>query len=419
VQKYGVDTLEGMNAAGGGTNQPKIVSGTTYAKGGGMIGGGRFAQTPGGGLDPRFLSKLGELGVPGTGSVMAPLSSGPKDIYGNQQTGANYQNKLFGMNIGNPFGHQDGASGQYDSNEKSRYEKMTGRKFIPTLYGDYRGTEQGMPGLTRPTRVPRQSITSTDPKKENDKFIGESFRDFGTNVKKIKGSSKRKEEMMREMGYKPDGYVNLSGRKIIKKQGGGLFGGTRTPGTSEHPYMKQMDLERIKKQMNLPPGKGFTGKYDMMGNPTGYGVKGGGLIGENTGIDIPGGGADRQNVRVQPGEYIIPKKVVDNIGVNLLDKRVANIDKNSNPSKLGAGRQIEPQSPSISRLNPAQIQTQNNVPKINPPSKSKVKVVYATSPGGIPKLNTSSGASPSVPSFSAVHPNSESRRRNAAVLGVR
>ena len=37
VQKYGVDTLEGMNAAGGGTNQPKIVSGTTYAKGGGMI----------------------------------------------------------------------------------------------------------------------------------------------------------------------------------------------------------------------------------------------------------------------------------------------------------------------------------------------------------------------------------------------
>jgi hypothetical protein len=37
----------------------------------------------------------------------------------------------------------------------------------------------------------------------------------------------------------------------------------------------------------------------------------------------------------------------------------------------------------------------------------------------MPKLNTSSGASPSVPSFSAIHPNSESRRRNAAVLGVK
>ena len=37
VQKYGVDTLESMNAAGGGTNQPKIVGGKTYAAGGGEI----------------------------------------------------------------------------------------------------------------------------------------------------------------------------------------------------------------------------------------------------------------------------------------------------------------------------------------------------------------------------------------------
>lgn len=37
VQKYGVDTLEAMNAAGGGTNKPKIMNGTTYAAGGGSI----------------------------------------------------------------------------------------------------------------------------------------------------------------------------------------------------------------------------------------------------------------------------------------------------------------------------------------------------------------------------------------------
>ena len=41
VQKYGVDTLEGMNAAGGGTNKPKMISGTTYAAGGGLIGDSR------------------------------------------------------------------------------------------------------------------------------------------------------------------------------------------------------------------------------------------------------------------------------------------------------------------------------------------------------------------------------------------
>ena len=38
VQKYGVDTLEAMNAAGGGTNKPKVMSGTAYAAGGGYIG---------------------------------------------------------------------------------------------------------------------------------------------------------------------------------------------------------------------------------------------------------------------------------------------------------------------------------------------------------------------------------------------
>ena len=38
VNKYGVETLEAMNAAGGGTNEPKVVGNTTYAYGGGFIG---------------------------------------------------------------------------------------------------------------------------------------------------------------------------------------------------------------------------------------------------------------------------------------------------------------------------------------------------------------------------------------------
>lgn len=37
VQKYGVDTLEAMNAAGGGTNKPKVMSGKVYAAEGGEI----------------------------------------------------------------------------------------------------------------------------------------------------------------------------------------------------------------------------------------------------------------------------------------------------------------------------------------------------------------------------------------------
>lgn len=41
VDKYGIDTLESMNAAAGGTNKPKIVSGIPHAAGGGLIGGDR------------------------------------------------------------------------------------------------------------------------------------------------------------------------------------------------------------------------------------------------------------------------------------------------------------------------------------------------------------------------------------------
>lgn len=36
VQQFGVDTFTAMNAAGGGTNRPKLLSGTLYAQGGGL-----------------------------------------------------------------------------------------------------------------------------------------------------------------------------------------------------------------------------------------------------------------------------------------------------------------------------------------------------------------------------------------------
>tara|TARA_B100002019_G_scaffold275029_1_gene272528 strand:- start:7015 stop:9132 length:2118 start_codon:yes stop_codon:yes gene_type:complete len=39
VNKYGTDTLAGMNAMGGGTNRPMIRGGVTYAQGGGHMGG--------------------------------------------------------------------------------------------------------------------------------------------------------------------------------------------------------------------------------------------------------------------------------------------------------------------------------------------------------------------------------------------
>jgi len=439
VQKYGVDTLESMNAAGGGTNQPKIVSGTTYAAGGGLV------KMQGGG----FLDTLGGLGVPGTGTVMAPRSSGPRDIRGNQQTDPGFQSKFLGIPLGSPtsgassrFGMTaplgpGGDVGGYTEAQKKRYTSRTGSSFVPTSYagsisgamGDSHLRFPGLPSLqNKKIEIPDYMMPPTTSKSQqqtiqpsspitlqNNQSLNlaiKNARDI-TNMpggavyrplveSAINSSMKAQESYdtlrnaMREAGMSgADKNMNMKGN-IIKKQGGGLFGGTKTSST--------------------PHGKGFTGKYDMHGNPTGYGVRGGGIIKENTGIDIPGGGADRQNVRVQPGEYIIPKKVVDTVGINLLDKRVANIDKNSNPSKLGANRKIEPQSPPISRLNPAQIQTQNNVPRITPTPRPAPKIVYAPPvAGGGMGGRRGSGAKPTIPQFNA----SKNNSKTAKQLGIK
>ena len=55
VQQFGLDTLLAMNAAGGGTNRPRVVSGVSFAQGGGPIGSG---ATKGGNIFTRLGTHL-------------------------------------------------------------------------------------------------------------------------------------------------------------------------------------------------------------------------------------------------------------------------------------------------------------------------------------------------------------------------
>ena len=66
VQKYGVDTLEAMNAAGGGTNQPKVVGNKVYASVGGYVGGQRAKRHLGkrGTPDPNGEKKSSSPSIP-------------------------------------------------------------------------------------------------------------------------------------------------------------------------------------------------------------------------------------------------------------------------------------------------------------------------------------------------------------------
>jgi murein DD-endopeptidase MepM/ murein hydrolase activator NlpD len=70
-----------------------------------------------------------------------------------------------------------------------------------------------------------------------------------------------------------------NGTIVPNNQVAGLFGmfggGSKGASPLNNPYARELELERIKKQMNLPAGKGFTGKYDQFGNPTGYGANAG------------------------------------------------------------------------------------------------------------------------------------------------
>lgn len=145
-----------------------------------------------GGLVQRYAD--GGSWLPGTGKVMSPKTVGNTTVAG-------YQNKFLGIPIGNPTFPRDssGYSTGYSQAERSRYEqKNSNRQFINA-------------GGPFPKLVKKQNV------------VADAFSNFGSNVQTIQSAAKRKEEMMRELGYEPDGYVNLLGTPVGKKAGGGIL----------------------------------------------------------------------------------------------------------------------------------------------------------------------------------------------------
>jgi hypothetical protein len=303
VNAIGADKLLGWNRQFGGPNANKPIN-FTY-KGGGVIG----MQNGG------FLGGM----LPGTGTAMAPLSSGPADISGIQQTVAGYQNKLFGMNVGRPF-FPRGSQGQYSPQENRRYYQRTGKYFVPTDFGPR--YLPGIPGLYTPPKQ-QTKTTGLDP-----------FRNFGKNVQTIQNATKRQEEMMRQMGHKPSGYVNIFGQSVRRQMGGLVPQGPFTPLPSPG-YVRPQGSFIPKPVLALPgPMPGTTIPFGF--NPLKGLKKGGVSVTTKTGIDIKGGmmGADTQflpPLALQPGEelYVVPKQAVPG-----MDKVVAELDRNSNPAKI-------------------------------------------------------------------------------------
>ena len=170
AQELGVERLKKLNKKHGGTNAPKFINtnNVQLAYGGGLIGKG--------------LNALGNLGLPGTGSVMAP-----------RYAGMGYQNKFLGLNL-NRIKLPQITGKQFSESEVQRYNQKPSAPSIIRDWSPYDPVQVSFP-------KPRPTQTGS--------FAGNAFRNFGTNVQTIRGAVKRQEEVMRQYGYKPDGYDTM------------------------------------------------------------------------------------------------------------------------------------------------------------------------------------------------------------------
>lgn len=198
VDKYGANFFLDLNRKGGGTNIPRMVNNIQLAQGGGSVRN-VIQKFQGGGM----IGALGRLGLPGTGRVMAPRGMN-----------LGYQDKLFGINIG---GVRNLPLNQtYTPEAAQRYNTSPSAPSTLSTFqsGPLSGRHISIPKTrTSSPAIPKQSITPTKGNR-NTRIIGESFQNFGRNVQTIKGTLRRQEEIMRQLGYESDGYVNLRGKPI-------------------------------------------------------------------------------------------------------------------------------------------------------------------------------------------------------------
>ena len=351
VQKYGADTMASMNAAGGGTNLPKRMNGITYAAGGGMMGeSGQEKMSPkltremekrdkasGGDLNPGDTaeSRLGDL----------MKSTNPEKI-------AAYDAK-----------HGQGA---YRSKLKEKLKKIystsspsgaVAPKSMPKPTGKVVGREN-LPPATRALleKMDAQRAGGTQPAmqytKDGKKISAEEFK----RVKGMVGAAK-------EGGAK--GVLNhmISGAKGMF---GGMFGKAQGAVNDPKSFVESMGgtvvdsnsaEQNMKRVMALPPEMREAVLADMK--------RSGSEVTESSGINLPGATADRQLVKVQPGESILPVDTVTKLGgPEAVDRIIAQTDSNSTPAKLGMRSkempQVEPPMPSQPQINLIPIPSSGN-----------------------------------------------------------
>ena len=241
VDKFGSGTLMEMNKMGGGTNKPKVVSGASFISEGGFVDGrttsisnrdsnssqrnNNITYASGGGLVDAFSF------LPGTGTVMAPRAS--QGQYADQGTTVQ---KFLGMTIPGSMKRSKYTPediqryNRLDTGDPSRYLESydaqdTRTESINKIYAKYGQIPTSKAVISKNREVPNTPTPQMSEKERNDRFIGESFKNFGSNVETIKTRNQKMVEQMAELGIRPDGYVNPFGAPVtadgkpIKRKG--------------------------------------------------------------------------------------------------------------------------------------------------------------------------------------------------------
>lgn len=179
ISMTGIDPRQFVTGRGKRINSQNIKAtfGSSFGfKDGGVIGGDR-------GAFGNFLNRLGAMGLPGTGRVMAP-----------RYTNMGYQNKLLGINL-NRVNLPQIPDKQFSQSEVQRYNQSPNTPSTIRNWSIYDPIQVSLP------KAKPQSSSGLN-------------LNFQQNVQTIQGAAKRQEKMMREMGVKPSGYVNLRGQPI-------------------------------------------------------------------------------------------------------------------------------------------------------------------------------------------------------------
>ena len=174
VDKYGANFFLGLNKRAGGTNIPKMVNNIQLAQGGGMVGG------------------FGRVMSPRTGGQNQWAKKGARSVF-----------QMFGMNV--PGTERPST---YSSSDVSRYNRLNPNRSIQMGQSYTPSSGRGF-GVAPTIRTMLKNAAT-----QSGSFVRDSFRNFGSNVQTIKGTAQRQENMMREMGVQPSGYVNLRGQPI-------------------------------------------------------------------------------------------------------------------------------------------------------------------------------------------------------------